>query len=181
MERGGNGRAAALPRGCRINARECAALLSGGRRDADSGRNRNPVPEVPVWAPLSIVVPSQPDVFDTLGTYATASHRCRSEKGVDRAPADAWSSSQAGVCATSSETPGRRAERAPSSTRVDIRRAAPAARPVPGIYGWPTAAGRGQARRRCSVPRRTGFPRSRGRSPTPRQDALPLRRWRSRA
>jgi len=30
--------------GCRINARECAALLSGGRRDADSGRNRNPVP-----------------------------------------------------------------------------------------------------------------------------------------
>jgi hypothetical protein len=32
--------------------------------------------------------------------YATASGRCNSEAGLDRAPADAWSSSRAGVCAS---------------------------------------------------------------------------------
>ena len=36
--------AAALTRGCRIKCRECARLLSGGRRVADSGRNRARVP-----------------------------------------------------------------------------------------------------------------------------------------
>jgi hypothetical protein len=44
-------------------------------------------------------------------------------------------------------------------------------------YAAAPAAG-GQTCRPCLVPTRTGFPRSRGRSPTLRQGARPLRRWR---
>jgi hypothetical protein len=69
----------AVTRGCRINARECARLLSGGRRVADWSRNRARVPVR--WrfgALLSIVVPSRSAAVPMLGTYATASRECRS-------------------------------------------------------------------------------------------------------
>jgi hypothetical protein len=46
--------------------------------------------------------------------------------------------------------------------------------------GPPRSAG-DQVRGRCLVPSQTDSPRSRGRSPTPRQDARPFRRWRSRS
>jgi hypothetical protein len=83
---------------------------ASGPRQAAMGRRCSERPKPgPKWdgrsitARISASPPTAQKPCAFLGTYATASHRCRSEVGADRAPAEDWPSSHAGASSGSGE------------------------------------------------------------------------------